>query len=131
MTLHITYTFQCPECSAYYIPYDQNVPCPKCGKVEEKRYAAFVAEAAHSALYNLRTGSYVPGAWWVSGLADHILLLLFRIFEQQRLSGKPMPDVLEEWSNSNIEWGDQEYLKGFVKVLALRVFEQIEKTKHA
>jgi hypothetical protein len=38
MTLHIHYTHQCPSCGAYYIPCDKNVPCPRCGVVEQERF---------------------------------------------------------------------------------------------
>lgn len=35
MTMHVVYDHECPACEALYIPYDEDVPCPRCGIVEE------------------------------------------------------------------------------------------------
>ena len=84
MTLHVHYDHQCPNCMAYYIPYDKDVPCPCCGFVEQERFD-FIPQAAMSAHYNLETqGSYVPGAWYTGSLGDHILSLLFPLLEKYR-----------------------------------------------
>jgi len=52
MSYHATYKHECPKCGAYYIPFDQAVPYPKCGKVESERLD-FIPEAATSANFNL------------------------------------------------------------------------------
>jgi hypothetical protein len=81
MTVHDNYTHQCPKCEAYYIPYD-DVPCPRCGLVETERYD-FIPIALASVRWNIEMyGFYVPGAWFVGGLGDHLLLILFHIFER-------------------------------------------------
>lgn len=132
MTLHINYTHQCPKCGAYYLPYDRDVPCPKCGLVEEERFD-FVSPAVESVLFNLAEyRSYVPPAWWTGSLADKILLDLFMIFEKFEKHGKSEKSEktdfktyvgreLEKW-----EWGDQTYLKNHVYGIAIRVREEIE-----
>ncbi|MGB9877236.1 MAG: hypothetical protein ACPLPS_05670 [bacterium] len=62
MTLHIHYDHQCPNCGAFYIPYE-DVPCPNCGLMEEERFD-FIPQAVESLLYNLhRYGSYFPPAF--------------------------------------------------------------------
>ena len=38
MTMHVVYSHECPNCKAYYIPYDAEVPCPRGGPVEEGRF---------------------------------------------------------------------------------------------
>jgi len=60
MTLHISYEHKCNQCGTDYIPFDADVPCPKCGLVESERYD-FIGAAVRSTLYNLeRYGSYQP-----------------------------------------------------------------------
>src|ERR1700732_5404702 len=82
MTVHDSYTHVCSQCAAYYIPFDKDVPCPRCGLVEQERYD-FISTAVCSVRWNIQMyGSYVPGAWFVGGLGDHLLLILFYIFER-------------------------------------------------
>jgi len=84
MSYHVTYNHECPKCGAYYIPFDQAVPCPKCGEVESKRFD-FIPEAATSANMNLIYGGrYVPVAWWVGSLGDHILTIIFGLLDEHR-----------------------------------------------
>lgn len=83
MTLHVTYEHQCPKCAAYYIPYDEVVPCPQCGLIVKDRFD-YIEQAAVSMRFNKREGSYIPSipsAWLVGSLGDHILSLLFLIFD--------------------------------------------------
>jgi hypothetical protein len=121
MTLHVVYTHQCASCEAYYIPYDR-VGCPRCGTVEEERFD-YIPQAAESLRYNKEGGgSYTPGAWWVGSLGDHILHLLFGLFDGYDASGgkEPFADYLTEHLG-RMSWGEQEYLCDHVRDIALRV----------
>ena len=127
MTIHCIYDHQCPECEVHYIPYDKDVPCPKCGMIEEKRYD-FISRAAGSALFNLKEyESFVPFMWYTGGLGDHILSLIFGILEAhcRDLSGKSFQVFAREWVDCG-DWGDQLYLREHVFGIACRVFDQIE-----
>ena len=127
MTLHVVYTHQCGACQAYYIPYD-DVPCPRCGQKETERFD-YIPQAVESMRYNLQTGgSYTPGAWWVGSLGDHILSLLFGLFdgyeEQKGAVG------FEEYLVDRLlamQWGDQDYLREHLHGIALRVREELER----
>ena len=126
MTLHIHYEHQCPNCAAYYVPYDEDVPCPCCGLVEEERFD-FVPQAAASAHFNLETqGSYIPTAWWVGSLGDHILHLLFPLLERNRTesTGQAFSDMARKALNQ-MNWGDQPYLCEHIHEIAVRVFEEL------
>ena len=126
MTLHIRYTHQCPTCEAYYIPYDKDIPCPRCGAVEQVRFD-FIPEATASARFNLETqGSYLPGAWYISSLGDHILWLLFGILERYRTNQikQSFNDAAREMVKK-MEWGDQEYLRDHVFKIAVRVYDAL------
>lgn len=126
MTLHIDYNHKCRECKAFYIPYDEDIPCPRCGCVEEDRFD-FIPQAADSALYNLRDGSYYPGAWYISSYADHVLHLVFIILEHHRTNGgSKFEDVARRLVNK-MKWGDQEYARDHVFAIACRVYEEIQR----
>jgi hypothetical protein len=121
MTLHVVYTHQCASCEAYYIPYDQ-VPCPRCGTVEEERFD-YIPQAVDSMQYNKEGGGhYTPGAWWVGSLGDHILSVLFGLFDGYDSSGttQSFHDYLVEQLGA-LQWGDQEYLRDHIRDIALRV----------
>src|SRR5271165_439406 len=125
MTVHDSYTHECPQCAAYYIPFDEAVPCPRCGLVEQERYD-FIPIAVSSVRWNIEMyGSYVPGAWFVGGLGDHLLLIVFYIFE--RCSKQPergFAAAVEEELSSRGDWGDQAYLKSHITLLAQRIYRE-------
>jgi hypothetical protein len=126
MSVHIDYDHQCPRCGAYYIPYE-DVPCPNCGLMEEERFD-FVPQAVDSLLYNLNSyGSFLPPTWWVGSLGDHILRILFIIFEAFRQSGEADFPSFAEQVLAEGDWGDQQYLEKHIYGIALRVYEEIEK----
>jgi hypothetical protein len=129
VTLHINYEHSCSNCEAYYIPYDEDVPCPNCNTLEEERFD-FIPEAVTSMAFNkARFGSYTPGAWWVGSLADHILMLLFSLFDafesenQEKLS---IDSFTLKWF-SNMDWGEQQYLKEHLYAIAMRVAENLQR----
>jgi hypothetical protein len=121
MTLHVVYNHQCASCQAFYIPYD-GVPCPRCGVVVEERFD-YIPEAAASMRFNKDSGgSYTPGAWWVGSLGDHILSLLFGLFDAY--DAHEGDQSFEEFATEylgRMQWGDQEYLRDHVRGIALRV----------
>jgi hypothetical protein len=124
MTLHVHYDHQCPNCEAFYIPYDNEIPCPRCGLVETERFD-FISEATASLQFNKANGSYTPGAWYVSSLGDHILMVLFPLFDayEEPLHG----DFLKfaaDW-HSKMDWGDQGYLGEHILRIAIRLAEAL------
>jgi len=97
MSIHIRYNHECPSCSAKYIPYDE-VPCPRCGVQETDRFD-FIPQAANSLLANkLEWGSFTPGAWAVTSFGDHIVQLLFLLFDGYAEEGKG--ESFDEFSNT-------------------------------
>jgi hypothetical protein len=81
VTLHVVYSHECSGCKAYYIPYDTEVPCPRCGLVEARRFDYIPQAAASMELNKEEGGSYTPPAWWIGSLGDHLLSLLFDLFD--------------------------------------------------
>ncbi len=121
MTLHIAYGHQCDGCGAYYIPYDQ-VPCPRCGLIEEERFD-YIPQAIASLRFNKEgCGTYTPPAWWVGTLGDHILRLLFGVFDS--FEGEADSRDFEEFLADRLaqmDWGDQPYLRDHVRDIAVRI----------
>lgn len=125
MTLHVVYSHECPNCKAYYIPYDTDVPCPKCGTVEEERFD-YIPQAAASMRYNMESyGSYTPGAWWVGSLGDHILRLMFGIFDAYKAEKEKAFEQFLDQRLAQMEWGDQEYMRAHLRGIALRVRQEL------
>lgn len=126
MTLHAVYDHQCPQCEAFYIPYDDDVPCPNCGEIEEERFD-YVSKATASLRYNLKmTESYMPAAWWVGSLGDHILYVLFQLFERYRNEEPNMDfEAFADDVLSTYQWGEQKYLMRHIYTIALRVREEL------
>lgn len=126
MTLHIHYNHQCAQCGAYYIPYGNDVPCPRCGIMEQERYN-FIPQAVESAYYNLKSQhSYTPMAWYVGSLGDHILYLMFPILEQHRLSPTQSFNEVAWNMVQKMNFGEQEYLRDHLYSILILVYQQLQ-----
>jgi hypothetical protein len=127
ITPHIDYTHKCPKCDSWYIPYDESVPCPSCGLVEQERFD-FISKAVGACRYNLSNfESYIPPAWFVGSLGDHILHLVFPLLEiDRKYSTGQSFSILARSMLEQLEWGDQPYLRDHVYSIALRIHEELE-----
>ena len=131
MTLHIMYNHKCPKCGAYYIPYDENVPCPNCGYMEKDRFD-FIPRAVKSLKFNHEAyGSYIPFAWWISSLGDYIMDILFSLFQDFEDSGAEDFSKFAREFLSKINWKDHKYMEEHIYNIAMRVYEELEKEKES
>jgi hypothetical protein len=130
MSLHVPYQHQCQHCGAGYIPYDQSVPCPNCGRVEEERFD-YISWAAASLLANKReTGVYTPRGWAVTSLGDQILFLLFGILDAYAAQRGCIPfGEFAAARLARVHWGEHGYLQGHVEGIAVRVNELLERAR--
>lgn len=128
MTLHVVYSYTCPQCEAHYIPYDAEVVCPRCGAPSTETFG-YISQAAVSIAYNLdRYGTYIPPAWWVGSLGDHILHVLFPVFEKFRLQNTSTDfSEFALMHLSALNWGDQTYLRDHVIRIAGLVYDEIRR----
>ncbi len=126
MTLHVQYDHECLECGAAYIPYDSEVPCPRCGAVETERFD-FISEALASLRFNKASfGQYTPIAWFVGSLGDHVLGTLFHLLDEheEQSDGTPFASFAEERLDE-ADWADQPYMKDHVLGIAMRVGDSL------
>jgi hypothetical protein len=128
MTLHVVYSYSCPQCQAHYIPYKADVVCPRCGAASTETFD-YIPQAAQSIAYNLdRYGSYIPPAWWVGSLGDHILNVMFPVFERFRLDGATTDfSEFALMGFSAMNWGDQLYLRDHIITIATLVYDEIQR----
>lgn len=131
--MHIRYNHECPKCQALYIPYDKEVPCPKCGLVEKTRFD-FLPQAVRSCLANLdRHASFLPLGWYYSSDADYLQMLIFKMLNKHRKTDntKSFAAVAREFIDTlnwdDWKWEDRDYDKEFIFNLACRVHEEIQK----
>jgi hypothetical protein len=125
MTIHINNSHKCPSCDAFYIPYDEDVPCPKCGKIEKENFDFFMPLALESLMFNKKQGSFIPPMWYVSSFGDHVLHLLFPIFEAY---GAKKPGNFRRFAAkrlSKLDWGKQKYLEKHLLEIAVRLEKKI------
>jgi hypothetical protein len=129
MTMHVVYSHECPTCKAFYIPYDSDVPCPRCGAVEKERFD-YIPQAVDSMRINKQMGgTYTPGAWWIGSLGDHILSVLFGLFDGYKAQeGQMAFEPFIENALERMKWGDQDYLRTHIQGIALRVREGLDVT---
>jgi len=130
MTWHVPYEHRCGGCQAFFIPYAPGVNCPKCGRASSEVFD-FVPQAAASLRLNLKNyGGYLPPAWYVGSLGDHCLRLLFTGFEAFRTREDPAEtfEACLDRKLAAMDWGEQFYLLGHVRDLALKVRARLEET---
>lgn len=125
MTLHVVYDHQCGKCGASYIPYDADVPCPRCGLIESDRFG-FIDEAVKSIRYNKEDGRYRPAAWLVGSLGDQILNIMFDLFDaHEEKHSKNFANFAATWL-ARYDWGDDQYFNGHLLAIAIRLHEVLK-----
>lgn len=125
MTIHINSSHECASCGAFYIPYEEILPCPKCGKIEKEYFDFFIPLAVESLMFNKKQGSFIPPMWYVGSFGDHVLHLLFPIFEAYE---SKKPGNFRKFAAkrlSKIDWGKQKYLEKHLLEIAVRLEEKI------
>lgn len=129
MTMHIHYDHQCPQCGTDYVPYGEDVPCPKCGLIEPERFD-FLAPAADSALVNVRErGVFMPGAWYVGGVADNLLRYIFQALDFHRDTNGTSFTESARCFFGRMDFGDMEFMRPYLIRLSTDVFDKIVQTK--
>jgi len=123
--------YQCPKCEAYYIPFSKEVSCPNCGDQQNKEND-FIDLAVASLEFNMvEFQSYVPGAWYTGCYSDHVLSLVFDLFELHRTQNKDNVSF-ESFANKYIdemEFGDQEYGRNYLRQIVAAVWDKMKDKK--
>ena len=117
-----------PKCEACYIPYSKEITCPNCGN-EENKECDFIDLAAKSLDFNMACfESYIPGAWYTGCYSDHILSLLFNIFEAYRTENEQNLDFAAFAKNSvdAIKFGKQEYAHQHLMQITTAVYKKLK-----
>lgn len=130
MSYHIDYDRHCPKCRAKCIPFEEGVPCPKCGSVENDTFD-FISEGAESARVNwLSNGTYLPDSWSFSGFGDQVAFAVFQLLEAHRTNteNKAFSEIAQPLLEAP-NWEGREYLSGHFLEIANRIrtrLDQIE-----
>ncbi len=135
MTLHLYMNHKCSECKTEYIPYNNEITCPKCGyHVEMENYPELIDGICESFLYNLKAyKSFVPGAWVTLDVSDTLQMFLFSVFEKWFLKESTNHEPQErtkafkEFLNDIMEKVDfqkQDYMSNYIRDLALIVYNE-------
>ena len=125
MTLHVVVNHECDQCGAYFLPYDEDVSCPRC-QSPAKKIIPYIERAAESLAFNKQKyGQYTPMGWWVGSLGDHILSVLFGLFDSYEKSAEAEFGKFSEQYLSEVEWRDQEYLQNHIQSIAHEVHRRL------
>jgi hypothetical protein len=114
---------KCKKCDAYFLPFEHDLPCPRCGTRSTEFYD-FVPEAvtglhAHKQDY----GHYSPAGFFVGSLPEHIFLLLCNAFDEIE-DHSDFRTALRCYLDSS-DWGDQAYLSSHIYDIAIRIRERL------
>jgi hypothetical protein len=125
MTMHVVYDNQCKDCGGHYIPFDVNTSCPNCGMVGVEQFD-YISQAVASMRVNKLEGSYMPGAWWVGSLGDHILHIMFNLFDEYENNGQDKDFATFAGAFlPEMGWGEQKYLQKHVMEIAVRISQEL------
>ena len=130
MTIHMNYQHKCAQCDTEYIPYDEAIPCPKCGLIEDERFD-LISKAVISSRSNLeKCGSYIPYAWAEYCYGDQVIFLVFRLLEHDRKlpTEQAFSDLAYKVLHEKIDWGNQLFQRDYIYGIAIRVHEELQKT---
>jgi hypothetical protein len=118
MTYHIKLEdFYCPTCLSVYIPYEKNLPCPKCGSINvitDEKYFEFIPKVLLSMkAHKSEFGRYVPDAWYRGSYAELIQSTTFKTFDtlekSKNLSTVKIKELLSQ-NFSEVEKWEKDHL---------------------
>lgn len=129
MTLHVYCNYKCSKCNAFYIPYEEQLPCPRCGNISDKSID-FIYQAVESVNYNLkRYGSYVPPAWGADNYGDYVMRLIFNVLQSYYYSKETIS--FEEYTRNyfdKLKW-EEPFVKNHMYDVICRVNEKLKGEK--
>ena len=119
-------SYQCTSCQAYFIPFEQGLPCPRCG-ARAAEFQDFVAEvAAGLRMHKEWYGRYTPGAYFVGSLAEKVFHILCMAFDAAR-EAEDFQAALEDHL-AKIDWGDHLYARDHILQIAVRAKQRLDST---
>lgn len=121
--MHVVYDHKCLGCGAHYIPFEEDIVCPKCNLMEPEIFD-YIPQAVASMKINKAQGKYMPGAWWVGSLGDHILHIMFNLFDEFEQQNEEFSVFARNYL-SQMEWGDQAYFQAHVLEIAIRIYGEL------
>ncbi|MDD5464258.1 MAG: hypothetical protein PHP62_03855 [Candidatus Moranbacteria bacterium] len=77
---------QCRLCGAYFIPFKEDIECPRCGvrATDEavEVYLNFISELVSTMQLNMdRNGCFMPEKWPMRFMYSNVQLLMFEMFD--------------------------------------------------
>jgi len=136
MSFHINYQgVICKKCSASFIPFRENLVCPSCKAPADDYYDFIRATIDAMKMHKQKYGSFMPSAWYVGCLSDHIQSLIFRTFDTLEDQKPQEPKKFLADLVNNIKFEDQAYLKGHIRDMVLAIYdvyqsESLDKIKY-
>ncbi len=136
MSYHIKLKeYNCLNCNAFYIPYEEKLPCPSCNLIPKdisKEYFNFIDELIISLRVNkIREGSYLPSAWYSGSQAENIQLVFFKLFHFLNIK-KPRDGeafINEYFKNFKMEEKELEYMRDYLHTVALKIYSRKKELK--
>ena len=125
------YHHQCSSCGIDYIPFDDDVPCPKCGELEKERYDVITGGAASAQFNFLDHGSYIPSAWVVLSHGDAVMSIIFQLLELDRQEGSinDFSEMAREMLEKKFELSNEDYVVPYIHRMAVRVHKELSVAK--
>lgn len=128
MTLHFRKpNYECPRCTSQFLPYKIGIECPNCGmKIEnediEEYSDVITAIIGSMKMHKSMYGRYIPGAWYTGNIMDHVQGIIYQIFDaMEEVKPENERQYLEDLLENKFNWGEQQYLCGHIKDIAIEV----------
>ena len=128
-SIQVNNAHKCAGCGALYVPYDCDVPCPRCGTVEKQR-CDFIAQAVRILLHNLEHHkTFLPDGWIAESFADYVLAILLQVFHAYTVA-EPEESFYEfsrQMLEEHLDLDSDGYLLDHMHAMTLRMWEELRK----
>ena len=129
MTYHIHLkNYKCPNCEAIYVPFKDDITCPKCGSSDRHniQYNNFIDEILSSMIANKKEyGFYNPPAWFSGCIAESLQSLCFVLFDTLEEINPQSPVTLFEEILATVGF-EHPYQKKHAQDVAMAVYKKYE-----
>lgn len=116
--------FECPECQASFIPFEEAQPCPRCKTIASEHFEFVDEVVAGMRIHKNEYGSYTAPAYFVGSTAESVFHWVCRwldtIEQQREVNELTIAAMLD-----NTDWGEHKHMQKYYEQLLGRVAQKL------
>jgi len=117
--------FECPSCSAEFIPFETPQTCPRCGHLSYSETSFLSDIVGGLRVHKKDYGTYTSGAYFVGSQAENIFYWCCCLLDEVSKEGEVPTIEAVRCRLDAVDWGDNSHMKTYFGGLLSLVIPQL------